>query len=236
MNNDGIKVLIVDDELQIIKMLSVALEAFGYQVEGALTAKEGIHKISTCHPEIVLLDLSLPDMDGKDVVGHIREWSSIPIIILSARDNETEKISALDAGADDYVTKPFNMGELLARMRVAVRHMNKDDNSNKFVCENLQIDFLMRAVTVNGDDVKLTPTEYDILKLLADNQGKVVTHSQILKAVWGYVNLKEKHYVRIYISQLRQKIENDPSKPRKLVTESGIGYRLVCGKSTKQHI
>jgi two-component system, OmpR family, KDP operon response regulator KdpE len=228
MISEGFKVLVIDDEVQIRRMLRISLEAFGHVVVDADTASKGVHMLTMENPDIILLDLSLPDSDGKDVVKKIREWSSVPIIILSARDDEEEKITALDFGADDYVTKPFNIGELLARMRVAVRHVSRQRDLFIFTCGQLEIDFTSRTVKLNSEEVKLTPTEYEILKLLSDNAGKVVTHSQILKSVWGYVNMREKHYIRIYIGQLRKKIEKDPSKPLLIVTESGIGYRLIC--------
>ncbi|HWR38085.1 MAG TPA: response regulator [Patescibacteria group bacterium] len=224
----GIQVLVVDDEPQIRKLLRVALTAHGYKISEASDGQEGIHQAALTNPEMVIVDLGLPDMDGKEVVRRIREWSSVPILILSARDQEEEKIAALDLGADDYVTKPFSIGELMARMRVAQRRLAVNEDGEAVVtCGELVIDLALRKVTVSGQEVHLTPTEYDIMKVLAQHAGRVLTHKQLLKAVWGTAYNEDTHYIRVYIGQLRRKLEENPARPRYIVTESGIGYRLL---------
>jgi len=224
----GARILIVDDEQQIRRLLKVTLGAHGYDAVEAAHGQEAINQAAVCKPDLVLLDLGLPDIDGKTVVSQIREWSQVPIIILTARDQETEKIAALDAGADDYVTKPFSTGELLARMRVALRRSVAAENQPVLVCGNLSIDFAQRRVAVAGKDVKLTPTEYEILKVMAQHAGRVLTHQQLLKAVWGNAYHDDTHYIRVYIGQLRRKIEENAAQPKYIITESGIGYRLAC--------
>lgn len=228
VTDKGIRVLVIDDELQIRKLLRVSLGAHGYDVREAATGGDGINEIVNFKPDIIVLDLGLPDFDGKSVVKTVREWSQVPIIILTARDQEQEKIEALDAGADDYLTKPFSVGELMARMRVSLRRSAHAENEPVIVCSELAVDVAQRRVTVGGREVKLTPTEYDIIKVLAQNAGKVMTHKQLLKAVWGTAFNEDTHYIRVYIGQLRRKIEEDPSRPRYIVTESGVGYRLMC--------
>lgn len=227
MSEQGLRVLVIDDEPQIRKLLKVALSAYGYTIEEAADGEEGIAKTAAFKPDIVIVDLGLPDMDGKDVVKSIREWSTVPIIILSARDQETEKIQALDLGADDYVAKPFGPGELMARIRVCLRRSAAGEHESTILCGGLKIDLLLRRVTVEGREVKLTPTEYEMLKVLAQNAGRVLTHKQLLKMVWGRSYDADMHYIRVYIGQLRHKIEIDPTQPQYIITESGIGYRLM---------
>ncbi|GMA97291.1 response regulator [Pelosinus sp. IPA-1] len=225
----GARILIVDDEPQIRRLLKVSLTAHSYEIDECQTGQEGINRVAIFKPDLILLDLGLPDMDGKAVVEAIREWSKIPIIILTARDQENEKIAALDAGADDYVTKPFSMGELLARLRVALRHTVTVESSPVITCGELMIDLVARHVTRNDKEIKLTPTEYEILKILAQNIGRVLTHKQLLKAVWGTAYNEDTHYIRVYIGQLRRKVEENPAQPKYIITESGVGYRLMTG-------
>lgn len=224
------RILVIDDEPQMRKLLKISLEAYGYQYRDAESGADGVNQAALFKPELAVVDLGLPDMDGKEVIRRIREWSSMPIIILTARDDEQEKIDALDAGADDYVTKPFSMGELLARIRVCLRRLGDDDGEPVLTCGGLCVDLLQRHVTVGGRSVKLTPTEYEIIKYMIHNAGRVLTHKQLLKAVWGTSYGTDSHYVRIYISQLRHKIEDDPAQPGYIITEPGIGYRLVGGE------
>ena len=226
----GARVLVIDDEPQIRRLLKVSLSAYGYEIDECHNGKDGINRTAVFKPDLILLDLGLPDMDGKAVVEIIREWSKVPIIILSARDQENEKIAALDAGADDYVTKPFSMGELLARLRVALRHGVTTEGSSVIFCGDLKIDLVARSVTCGGKEIKLTPTEYEILKVLAQNIGRVLTHKQLLKAVWGTAYHEDTHYIRVYIGQLRRKVESNPSQPKYIITESGVGYRLISDK------
>lgn len=227
MPEKGMRILVIDDELQIRKLLRVSLSAHGYQIEEAATAGDGITMTTMTKPDMIILDLGLPDMDGKEVIKKIREWSQVPIIILTARDQEQEKIEALDAGADDYVTKPFGVGELMARMRVSLRRAAQSEDEPVITCGDLSIDLALRRVSVEGREVKLTPTEYDIMKVLAQHAGKVMTHKQLLKAVWGTAFNEDTHYIRVYIGQLRRKIEANPTQPRYIITESGVGYRLM---------
>ncbi|WP_240986734.1 response regulator [Acididesulfobacillus acetoxydans] len=221
------RVLVIDDEVQIRRLLKVALTAHNYDVYEAGTGQGGLNWIAMHKPDLVLLDLGLPDQDGLEVIKNLREWSQVPVVILSAREQESEKIAALDAGADDYVTKPFSMGELLARLRAALRHASEAAEEPLLTFEGLSIDRSRRMVAVDGVEVKLTPTEYELMKVLAANAGKVLTHRQLLRAVWGPAYEHENHYLRIYVGQLRRKIEPDPSRPRHILTEAGVGYRLV---------
>jgi two-component system KDP operon response regulator KdpE len=225
--SDGARILIIDDEKQIRRMLKTALTGFGYDIAEASSGQEGLHQTTMFHPDLIILDLGLPDLDGVEVVRRLREWTEVPIIILSVREQENDKIKAFDAGADDYVTKPFGMGELLARIRVALRHAAKTEDEPVLTFGELTVDLARRRVILRGEELKLTPTEYEILKHLALHAGKVVTHRQLLKAIWGPNYQDETHYLRIYIGQLRRKIEADPSQPSYIVTESGVGYRLV---------
>jgi two-component system KDP operon response regulator KdpE len=179
------------------------------------------------HPDLIILDLGLPDLDGAEVIQRLREWTQTPIIILSVREQESDKIKALDAGADDYITKPFSMGELLARIRVAMRHAAKTDDEPILSFGELSVDLAHRNVTIKGEEVKLTPTEYEVLKYLAQQAGRVVTHRQLLRAIWGANYQEESQYLRVYIGQLRRKIEADPTQPTYIITEPGVGYRLI---------
>ncbi len=221
------RILVVDDEPQIQKLLKVSLGAHGYEIEEALTGEDGIRRAALIKPDLLIVDLGLPDMDGKAVVQAIRSWSTAPIIVLTARDQEREKIEALDVGADDYVTKPFSVGELMARMRVALRRAASPEHEPVLQCGDLTIDLVQRRVSVGEREIKLTPTEYELLKILAQFRGRVVTHKQLLKAVWGNNYDDDTHYIRVYIGQLRRKIETDPTQPRYITTESGIGYRMM---------
>jgi two-component system KDP operon response regulator KdpE len=220
-------VLVIDDELQIRRLLRVCLEANGYRVLEASTGSEGITQAAQYHPDIVLLDLGLPDLDGVTVLKRLREWSQVPVVVLSVRDREEDKVAALDHGADDYVTKPFSTGELLARLRVAQRHATPTDEVPLFRSGDLEVDLIARTVKRGGREVKLTATEYSLLRLLVRHAGKVLTHRQILQEVWGPRYLEQTHYLRVYIAHLREKLELDPSKPRLIGTEPGIGYRLL---------
>jgi two-component system, OmpR family, KDP operon response regulator KdpE len=227
MTELSIRVLIVDDEPQIRRFLRTSLSAHGYRVIEASQGQEAIALTTTERPELVLLDLGLPDMDGLEVIRRLREWSTVPIIVVSVRGREAEKIAALDGGADDYVTKPFGMGELLARMRTALRHrLQAEVDEPVFRSAGMSVDLGRRLVTIDGQEVKLTPKEYDLLRMLVTHAGKVITHRQLLREVWGPAAVHETHYLRVYIGQLRQKIEPDPDQPRYLLTEPGVGYRL----------
>ncbi|MDR3589457.1 MAG: response regulator [Negativicutes bacterium] len=228
MTDKGPHILIVDDEPQIRKLLKVSLEAHGYQLYEATTGQDGINLAAMHRPELAIVDLGLPDMDGRDVVLRIREWSQMPIIVLTVRDQEQGKIETLDAGADDYLTKPFSVGELMARMRVALRRAVTQESEPIVTIGDLVIDLTRRSVTVRKQEVRLTPTEYEILKILARYPGRVITHNQLLKSVWGNAASDDTHYIRIYIGQLRRKIEQDPAQPQYIITESGVGYRLNC--------
>ena len=227
MGDIGPRILIIDDETQIRRFLRVALTSHGYVVKGVGTGKEGLDEIAMFAPDLVILDLGLPDLDGLEVVRQLREWSKVPVIILSVKEQETDKISALDFGADDYVTKPFAMGELLARIRAAMRHIAGDKEQPVMQFEDLSIDLVHRRITVEDQEIKLTQTEYEIVKNLAINAGKVLTHRSLLRTVWGPSYEKEVQYLRVYIGQIRRKLEHDPSRPRHIMTEPGVGYRLL---------
>ena len=223
----GPVVLIVDDEIQIRRFLRISLEANGYHVREAVNGQDGLVEASTLRPDAVILDLGLPDIDGLTVLRRLREWSHMPIIILSVRNADSEKIAALDAGADDYLTKPFSTGELLARLRVAQRHGLPVPETSIFKVGELSVDLSRRAVTFAGETIKLTPTEYALLRLMIQHAGKVLTHRQILREVWGPEYVDETHYLRVYMAQIRQKLEVDPARPKIFLTEPGVGYRLV---------
>jgi two-component system KDP operon response regulator KdpE len=220
------KILIVDDEAAIRRYLRVALGAQGYAVVEASCGEEALQALVNRPPDLLILDLGLPDMDGVEVTRRLREWSQIPVIVLSVRDGESDKIAALDAGADDYLTKPFGTGELMARIRVALRSTATDPGQPVLQIGALRMDQSARLFTVDGREIPLTPTEYDILRLLMQHPGKVLTHGQILRKVWGDAYESEMHILRVNISNLRRKIEADPSQPHYLLTESGVGYRL----------
>jgi len=227
VTTEGARVLVVDDERQIRRMLRAALEGYGFNIAEAASGREGLSQTSIFHPDLIVLDLGLPDIDGIEVIKNLRDWTQIPIIVLSVREHEDDKIKALDAGADDYVTKPFSMGELLARLRVALRRAAKSDDEPILTFGELSIDFARRNVIMRGEEVKLTPTEYEVLKYLVQQAGRVVTHRQLLRAIWGSNFQEESQYLRVYIGQLRRKIESDPSQPTYIITEPGVGYRLV---------
>lgn len=222
-------VVVIEDDPSIRRFLRTSLGTHGFHVFEAETGKQGVVEAGVRKPELVILDLGLPDVDGVEVIRAIRAWSAVPIIILSARSNEQQKIDALDAGADDYLTKPFGFGELLARMRVALRHSIRPQESSQsdvFSSGNLKVDLINRVVSVDDQEIHLTPIQYRLLTVLVKNAGKVMTHQQILKEVWGPSYQENAHYLRIYMSQLRQKLEADPTQPKFLLTESGVGYRL----------
>jgi len=222
------RVLVVDDEAAILRFLKPALEANNYEMASAGTMAEAIKRIAAETPDIVLLDLGLPDGDGKDVIRRAREWSDVPIIVLSAREREAEKIESLDIGADDYVNKPFNVGELMARMRAALRHrLQRKAEIPVLRVGDLEVDAVRRRVTRAGAELKLTPKEFELLSFLARHAGRVITHKQILAAVWGPAHTEDTQYLRVYIGQLRQKIEEKPDDPRIVLTEPGIGYRIA---------
>lgn len=225
-----LRVLVIDDEAAILRFLKPALEASSYDMTSAGTVADGIKRIAAETPDIVLLDLGLPDGDGKDVIRRAREWSDLPIIVLSAREREIEKIEALDLGADDYVNKPFNVGELLARMRTALRHrMQRKAETPVLRVGDLEVDSVRHRATRAGVELKLTPKEFELLSFLARHAGRVVTHKQILTAVWGPAHTEDTQYLRVYVGQLRQKVEKEPSDPRIVLTEPGIGYRIAEG-------
>jgi two-component system, OmpR family, KDP operon response regulator KdpE len=227
--SDHLTVLVIEDEAPIRRFLKPALESHGFKVIEAVTAQEGLSLASSHQPNVILLDLGLPDMDGLEVIRRLREWTTIPIIVLTAREKEKDKIEGLDAGADDYLTKPFDIGELMARVRVALRHLERVKRGEKepvFETKDFKVDLTSRLVTVRGQEVHLTPHEYDLLALLVKHAGKVVTQKQILKEIWGPSADDQTQYLRLYVHQLRQKIEPDSNRPKYIVTEPGIGYRL----------
>jgi two-component system KDP operon response regulator KdpE len=223
-----IRVLVVDDEPAILRFLRPALVASNYEVEAAGTAAEATKRIATDVPDIVVLDLGLPDGDGREVIRQVRAWSDVPIVVLSARDRETDKIEALDLGADDFVNKPFGVGELMARMRTALRHrIQRHAETPVLKVGDIEIDSIRHRVMRGGVEVKLSPKEFDLLSFLARHAGMVVTHKQILAAVWGPAHTEDTQYLRVYIGHLRQKIESNPDDPQIVVTEPGIGYRIA---------
>jgi len=223
------QVLVIEDEPSLRRFLSVTLRTNDYQAVEAETAQKGLELVASRPPDLILLDLGLPDLDGIELTEQLRQWSQVPIIVLSARNRETDKIRALDAGADDYLTKPFAVGELLARLRVALRHRARAQGAAGdpiFEVGDVRVDLARRQVTRGGEEVHLTPIEYRILTLLVQNAGKVTTHKHLLTTVWGPKHAGEVHYLRVYMAQLRQKLEADPNRPHLLLTEAGIGYRL----------
>ena len=221
-------ILVVEDEPQVLRVLRAALPAHGYRLTEATRGEEALVAAATRAPDLVLLDLSLPDLDGVEVTRRLREWSTVPVVVVSARGQESDKIQALDAGADDYLTKPFGTGELLARIRVALRHAARagSDASPVFEVGALRVDLGARRVFVSGSEARLTRTEYRLLAVLVAHAGRVVTHRQLLTEVWGPGAVGQSHYVRIYLGHLRHKLESDPARPRYLLTETGVGYRL----------
>jgi len=223
-----IRVFIVDDEPAILRFLKPALEANNYDILAAGTVAEAMKRIAVESPDVIVLDLGLPDGDGKEVIERVREWSDVPIIVLSARDREIEKIDALDLGADDFINKPFGVGELMARIRTALRRRMQSQNEKPLLnVGDLTVDNLRHRVTKAGEELKLSPKEFELLTFLARYAGKVVTHKQILTAVWGVAHIEDTQYLRVYIGHLRQKIEDNPDDPVILVTEPGVGYRIA---------
>jgi two-component system KDP operon response regulator KdpE len=218
--------LIIDDEVQIRRLLRVVLEGENYQVQEAKTGQEGLTEIANRRPGIILLDLGLPDLDGLEVLKRLREWSQAPVLVLSVRDDEQGKVAALDAGADDYVTKPFSSPELLARLRAAQRKTRPAEEVSVFKHGDLVVDLTAHLVTRSGDEVKLTATEYALLRLFVRHPGRVLTHRYILREIWGPKSEEHRQYLRVYVTHLRQKIERDPGAPTLLTTEPGIGYRF----------
>lgn len=221
-------ILVIDDEPQIRRFLRIALTANGYQVLEAARGREGLELVATRAPELVVLDLGLPDMDGEEVLHELRQWSPVPVIILSVRSDEGQKVRLLDAGADDYVTKPFGIQELVARVRVALRHRGEgEQTAARYESGELVVDFAHRQVTLAGEPVHLSRKEYAILSLLASHPERVVTQRQILESVWGPSHAEDTHYLRVFVGRLRQKLRDDPANPRFIQTEPGVGYRLV---------
>jgi two-component system KDP operon response regulator KdpE len=224
-------VVLVEDELQIRRFLRATLVGHGYRLFEATSGADGLVEVASRQPDVVIVDLGLPDMDGLEVIRRLREWTTVPVIVLSARGQERDKVTALDAGADDYVSKPFGADELLARIRVALRHTAgapHEDADATFKVGDLQVDQLRRHVTVRGTEVRLTPIEYKLLTTLVRHAGKVVTHQQLLREVWGPRHEDQAHYVRVYMAHLRHKLETEPARPRYLLTEPGVGYRLAA--------
>jgi two-component system, OmpR family, KDP operon response regulator KdpE len=226
VNDKGLRILVVDDERAIRRFLRTSLSAHNYMVYEASSGSEALTAVIAHRPDLLILDLGLPDLDGIEVIRQLREWTRLPIIVLSVRERESDKINALDAGADDYLTKPFGIGELMARLRVAVRRTAQLDPEPVFSMDGLVVDLAHRRVTTQGKEVQLTPTEYDLLRVLVLNAGKVLTHRQLLRQVWGLGYEDEMHLLRVNISNLRRKIEPEPSRPYFIVTEPGVGYRL----------
>ena len=220
------RILVIDDEAAIRRFLHSALSSEEFTLHEAASGHNGLSAAAALRPDLVLLDLGLPDLDGIEVVRRLREWSQVPVIVLSVREREDDKIAALDAGADDYLTKPFGVGELLARIRAALRRTVTSEDEPVFESGELKVDLNLRRVTLDGNEVQLTPTEYDLLRLLISHADRVVTHSQILKQIWGGAHLEQPQVLRVTISNLRKKIERDPSRPRHITTEPGVGYRL----------
>jgi two-component system, OmpR family, KDP operon response regulator KdpE len=224
-------VVLIEDEPQIRRFLRATLSGQGYRLFEAATGADGLVEVGSRQPDVIIIDLGLPDMDGVDVIRRLREWTAVPIIVLSARGQERDKVTALDAGADDYVSKPFGASELVARIRVALRHAagaSHEADEAAFKVGELQVDRLRRHVSLGGTEVRLTPTEYKLLTTLIRHAGKVVTHQQLLREVWGPAHTDQAHYVRIYMAHLRHKLEAEPARPRYLLTEPGVGYRLAA--------
>jgi two-component system, OmpR family, KDP operon response regulator KdpE len=229
------QILLIEDEPQMRRFLRITLQSQGFRLIEAGTGQEGLQQAAARNPDIVLLDLGLPDLDGLEVTTRLREWTQTPIIVISAREQELDKVKALDAGADDYLTKPFNAGELLARIRVALRHalrQRSGQNEPVFTSDDLSVDLALRRVFVRDGEVHLTPTEYKLLQVLIHHAGKVVTHRQMLLEVWGVAHVNEVQYLRVHMSQLRHKIEEEPARPRLLLNEPGVGYRLYYDPQT----
>jgi two-component system KDP operon response regulator KdpE len=220
------KILVIDDEAPIRRFLKISLEAEGYDYLEAESGQQGLTMAASHRPDLIVLDLGLPDLDGLTILKRVREWSGMPIIILTVKDAESEKVTLLDAGADDYLTKPFSVPELIARIRVALRHAQPQDPDVVHTFGSIEVDLPKRIVTRDGAPVKLTATEYAILRILVKNAGRVVTQSHLLKEIWGQHAVEQTQYLRVYIGQLRKKLESDPSRPKLILTEPGVGYRL----------
>lgn len=223
--------LIIDDEVPIRRLLRVALEGAGYAVQEAETGSHGLQAIAHVRPDVILLDLGLPDMDGLTVLQRLREWSQTPVVVLTVRDDEQDKVAALDRGADDYVTKPFSTAELLARLRAAQRRAQPRDEKSVFVHDGLEVDLVAHTAKRDGHEIKLTATEWSLLALLIRHAGRVLTHRQILREVWGPNAEEHREYLRVYFTHLRKKVEKEAARPQLIRTEPGIGYRLVAGES-----
>jgi two-component system KDP operon response regulator KdpE len=221
------KILIIDDESQIRRILKISLEAEGFSVVEAENGKDGVIRAASVHPQLIILDLGLPDKDGMIILKEIREWSSLPVLILSVRNTEEDIVSALNNGADDYMTKPFNTAELLARIKASLRRATQIQESTIFANSALKVDLISRVATKDDEESKLTATEYSLLVLFAKNIGKVLTHRFILKEIWGPSYIEHSQYLRVFVGQLRKKIEDDPAKPKQIITESGVGYRMI---------
>ena len=228
MTGDKGLILLIEDEPQMRRFLKVTLQSHGYILIETSTGQEGLTQATTRNPDVILLDLGLPDLDGLEVLGRLREWSHTPVIILSAREQEQDKIRALDAGANDYLTKPFSAGELMARIRVALRNLGLQAGLSEpvFVLDTLRVDLAKRRVFLKESEIHLTPIEYKLLAYLVKNAGKVIMHKQLMEEVWGPAYANQTHYVRIYMGMLRHKLEEDPSRPRFFINEPGVGYRL----------
>ena len=225
MSENKTRILVVDDERSIRRFLSASLSGL-YEVVQAADGEEALRAVVNEKPDLLILDLGLPDIDGVEVTRRLREWTQIPIIVVSVREQESDKIAALDAGADDYLTKPFGAGELMARIRVALRRSAQPDSQVVFTSDDLTVDLSSRIVSVDGQEISLTPTEYDILRALVQHAGKVLTHRQLLHTVWGIAYEDENHLLRVNVSNLRRKVEKDPARPQHVITEPGVGYRL----------
>lgn len=224
MNNA--EILVIDDEPQIRKLLQINLESNDYKVVQASTGKEGLILSANHPPDLILLDIGLPDKSGHEILKELREWYNKPIIILSVQDNENDIVSALDNGATDYLTKPFRTGELLARIRSAIRRSQNTENNSTIICGDIEVDLIARIVKRKEEIIKLTSTEYNLLALFAKNEGKVLTHQYILKEIWGYSYQTETQYLRVFVGTLRKKLEENPNNPQHIITESGVGYRF----------
>lgn len=221
------EILIIDDEVQIRKLLEITLQSHDYKIHKAANAHEGMIMAANHPPDLIILDLGLPDENGHEVLKKIREWYNKPVIILSVQSNEADIVKALDNGANDYLIKPFRTGELLARIRSSLRSSASEENNPVIICNNIQINLSERTVKKNNESVKLTVTEYNLLTLLAKNAGKVLTHQYLLRQVWGPGYINQSQYLRVFIAQLRKKIEDDPNRPEHIITESGVGYRFI---------
>lgn len=225
--SDDIRILVIDDEQAIRHILRMSLEANGYKISEATDGKSGISKVTEFHPHLVLLDLGLPDIHGLEVLKTLRKWTRVPIIILTVNDAEEIKVQLLDAGADDYLTKPFGTNELLARVRVVLRNVGLIEATPVFKSDELEVDLSQKKVLVSGKEIKLTSTEYEVLSRLVRDHGKVIAQTQLLKQIWGSLAEDQTHYLRIYINQLRKKLEKNPSEPKHILTEPGVGYRIL---------